>query len=421
MPPASSWSPAAVRHRSHRMASGISRARAALFRVAALCLWTALCPGSPALANCPFCPSLSPTLSEQAATRSVTALASWSSGVRPAGENQGSTTFELLQIGRGKDLGPKAGSSVTLAPFRGGQPGDLFLLWGDGTDVIDWAPPVEFSETAWHYLTQFPAREATTAVRLKYCLRFLEFPDDIIARDAYEELASARYEDIAALQPHLPGSRLLEIVADRTVPEQRLGLYGLLLGLSRAEGAAALLRQRIMQNPEDDAAFGLDGLLGGYLLLTGSDGLDLLEQQFLGEPPTTFARRLALLRAVEFFWTYETSRFARSRLIASVRQLLDDPATAERAVITLARWQDWTIRPRLMQLAFDKGFGTARDRRILRRAIVGYLLAAEQVEPADPELQAAAAQDLQLIRQRDPATWRAATRLLRPQPAEKSP
>src|SRR5690606_26025842 len=128
---------------------------------------------------------------------------------------------------------------------------------------IEWAAPVEFSETAWYYLTQFPALEATTAARLKYCLRFLEFPDSIIARDAYEELASAPYEDIAALQPHLPGSRLVEIVADTTVPEQRLGLYGLLLGLSRAEGAADLLRRRIMQHPEDDAAFGLDGLLGG--------------------------------------------------------------------------------------------------------------------------------------------------------------
>ena len=389
--------------------------RAARSTALACALLFSLLPQS--AAACPFCPNLSPTLGEQYTSKTAAALARWSSGIRPAGDDTGSTTLELLQISRGSNRGLKPGAAVTVTPFRGGTPGDLFLLWGEGNGAVEWLPPIEFSETAWHYLTQAPAAQSPSETRLRYFTRFLEFPDDIIAEDAYREFAASRFEDIQNIAEHLPAEKLQHIIDDETVPEQRLGLYGMLLGLCGNTQSAEHLRRRILQNPADDAALGLDGMIGGYLLLTGTAGLQLLEQQLLDSTASTFARRHALLRAIEFMWTYGGDRISRPRLQMAVRRLLDNPETAERAVITLARWQDWTIRPQLMQLAFNQSFGTSRDRRILRKAVIGYLLAAQRAadeqDPVDSELRNAALQDLAEIRRRDPATWRAAGRFLR--------
>ncbi len=99
------------------------------------------------------------------------------------------------------------GDRVTLARYRAGKKGDLFLLMGTKSgrgNGIDWGSPTEITESSFNYVAQAPTPEVPVSKRLTYFVRFLEFPDQLISNDAYAEFANAPYKDIEAVASKLP-------------------------------------------------------------------------------------------------------------------------------------------------------------------------------------------------------------------------
>ncbi len=388
--------------------------------VAFLMLLTApaLSTADNALFACPFCEAPSLTLSEQVQSADAAVLVQWVTGEPSDIEAgfPGSTEYEVVDIihdasGTLEKTGP-----ILERRYRAAQQGDLFLFLGVQTTTLEWMPPMEVTETGYQYVRQSPSREAATVDRLRYFARFLEYPDPLIAQDAWSEFANAPYEDIAPVARELDPEKIRGwVLSDETNP-MRLGLYGLLLGLCGSPDDAPAIREKILTRSET-LRLGIDGVMAGYLLLTGEEGLDLIVEEKLVNPDAPFSETYAAMQALRFMWTYAQDAIPKDQLVAAMRQMLDRPELADLIISDLARWEDWTVVDKLYEMYDSEGFSEPA----IKRAIIRYFLLAEHAGTAAvtegdsmPEYARKASQYLQIITETDPRTVENAKRYFNP-------
>ncbi len=329
---------------------------------------------TPVLTACPFCSAPSLTLTEQLSQSDVAVLAQWKEAEKGTLEKAGKTVFEVKEIVRQADKDKlKVGDQITINRHRPGKKGNLFLLLGTKGTEVDWGDPIEVTETSFHYISQAPAPEEKTSKRLKYFLKFLEYPDQMISNDAYAEFANAPYEDITPLSKEMPREKIRKWLLDPDTPVTRIGLYGLLLGLCGTGEDVSFMEKKINE-PTKEFRLGIDGVISGYLLLTGSDGLDKIDETKFVPKDVAFSETYAAMQALRFMWTYGDGRIGKERLRKSMRLLLDRPELTDLVVADLARWDDWSVLDRLMDM-----YGTGDyDIPSIKRAIVRYLLVASK-------------------------------------------
>ena len=382
-----------------------------------------------ALATCPFCPPAAPTLSEQAAGSDAVALVSFIASPKesPNEKTPASSTWKVVDVLKNFRGVLKKDGELKIPERLSGRPGDLFLLMGkaEGRDakVVTWDTPLAISEIGFQYLKQAPAPETPRHQRLKYFLRFLEYPDPLLADDAYYEFAGADYEDLVLIKDSFSPERIRKWINDPDTLAPRLGLYGLMLGLSRNEEDAELLKGKILDEA-DKTRLGIDGIIGGYLLLTGEEGMTLLENTKIKNPKAPVADVHAAMSAFRFLWDYGQGVVPKARLIAATRLLLDRLEVANLAIADLARWKDWSVMDKLMDV-YRKGDPTNPLGQIaIRRAVIRYMIAAtlDVPESADPENPPAhalkARKHLETLRLLDPKAVAQAERLMLPEPKE---
>jgi hypothetical protein len=326
--------------------------------------------------GCPFCSAPSQTLAEQVAQADGVCLVQFVKGEPAKDQDPGTSTYEVLQVVKSPKDSVKKGDHINLARYRAGKAGDLFLVMGTRAgkeNAIEWGSPTEITEPAFAYVAQAPAPEMPTAKRLKYFVRFLEFPDQLVANDAFGEFANAPYKDIAAVGSILPRDKIRGWLTRSETPQTRLGLYGMLLGLCGSDSDAKLLAEKIAPN-SDEFRIGLDGMISGYLLLTGNTGLDNIDDwkfKVHNGKKSAFSETYAAMMGLRFMWQYAGGKISNERLQQSMRILLDQPELADLVIADLARWKDWSVQERLMSL-YGKG-----DYNIpsIKRSIIRYMLA----------------------------------------------
>ncbi|MBL8852150.1 MAG: hypothetical protein JNG89_20930 [Planctomycetaceae bacterium] len=380
--------------------------------VVAAVLFAVAAPASAALVCCPFCEAPSLTLAEQLGQSDVSVLVQWVEAQSPDKDKgfAGSTTYEVVEVVRDVAQAYPAGTKVVLDRERAGQPGDLFILLGTKGANVEWASPLSVSETSYQYIKQAPSKETPVAERLKYYTRFLEYQDPMVSADAYSEFANAPYKDIAPIKDDFPRDDLRRWLTDANTPKTRLGLYGLMLGLCGTPEDAQLLRG-LIEEPTQEYRLGIDGIMAGYLLLTGEEGLALIEETKLRNSDAVFSETYAGMSSLRFLWTYAPERIPAERLRQSMRILLDRPDLADLVITDLARWEDWSIVDRLFQMYGQEEYGIPS----IKRNIVRYFLVAERAKgpsESDPQPQSAvrAHEYLAKIKETDPKTYEAAKR-----------
>jgi len=327
---------------------------------------------------CPFCTALKPTLAQQRAAARVTALVELEQAA--AG---GPATVKLHQAITGGDVLQKR-ERLTIPLDLSAEPGTLLVIFGRGDaegspEALDWHA-VAVDEVAYAYLARSPALEIAAAERLAYFARYLEHANPLVAEDAYLEFGHAPFDVVAESAELLPMDKVRRWLTDPAVPASRKGFYGLALGLARdaadREQNAALLREQIV-TPDDDFRSGFDGILGGYLLLSGVPGLELIEASYLADPKAAVGDVRHAMTALRFY--HECGRqIPTDRLSAAMRHLLARPEFAEAAIIDLARWQDWTAMDQIAGLYSSEAYAQPAT----RRAIVGYLTACPKDDAA---------------------------------------
>ena len=251
-------------------------------------------------------------------------------------------------------------------------------------ELISWDPYAPVSLEAIRYIRNAPGKSIPQVQRLPYYLGFLENPDPLLSIDAWAEFANATYEDVKAVKDQMPREQLRQWIADPTTTPERLGLYGMMLGLCGNADDAAFLEKQIGAVPptgRDDKKFfryGTDGLMGGYLLLTGEDGVAFLEQTRL-RPDVPADSVYAAVQAIQFVWSYESSLIPQSRLKSSMRRLLSNSDQRILTITNLARWQDWECWPELEQIFTNE----CADDRATQRAIVQFAEECRKATSAD--------------------------------------
>jgi hypothetical protein len=359
------------------------------------------------------------TLTEQRDEADVAVVAKWVSSREPDLSTgfPGESTFNVMDSLRDTLGTYGVGVQFSLQEPCEGSPGELFLIFGineraeparaecdesvRNDRLVNWSTPESLSDAGREYILHAPAKD-DTATRLEFFADFLEHADELIARDAFAELALAPFHQLRTLQHRPDAATLRGWIEDPDLDVTRLGLYGVLLGLVGGQGDAEYLKQRISE-PTTEFRLGIDGVIAGYLLLTGEAGLAVIDETKLKDPDGEFSETYAAMTALRFFWSETPGRIPDERLRESMRLLLNRSELADLAITDLARWKDWSVTDRLMELYDDSDY----DIPSIKRAIIRFYLVESHFE-TDPETgkrseyAVRSAQHLDNIRARDP-------------------
>ena len=381
---------------------------------------------SSAVSACPFCLAPMQTWAEMIAEAEVVVLAKLLVTHEGSQTEKPYALLEIVEIHKGHDVRP-AGKRVRMNEYLYGQAGDLFLLRGGlrdvatpkiietfATDELESSPPAirkvsatdtqdsvvspatsmtftwdradRVSIASYRYVTEAPDPKNEARERLKYFLPFLETEDALVAADSWGEFANASYEDIVANGKLFPADKLRTWIADEQTSPERLGLYGMMLGLCGSARDAAFLRQQIGLPTSEEIRFGIEGLMGGLLLLTGEDGLTFLEDSRLKNATASQFDCFAVVQALQFVWAYEPDLMEKQRLRSALYPMLDRAGLREIAIRDLARWQDWNTAPLLTKVYED----SRADDPGTTQAIVGFLFVClKSGQKDDPNVAAA--------------------------------
>lgn len=395
---------------------------------------------------CPFCnPNL--TLTERINEAHCCYAVEWVSGAAGNADRgeTGTTDVRVTHVFKNGEPLRQVGEIITLPDFSQGQPGEKSLLFGKlrieeqrggtATDAagspadeaviqevekLGWDGLVPVTDEVLTYVANRPPFEVKAPERLPYFLPFLEHPNETIAVDAYSEFGNAPYEAVKAVAARLPRAQMVRWVSQpdaSTGRIARIGFYGLALGLCGGPEEAAAL-EAVIRQPTSDFRLGIDGIMAGYLLLSGRPGLDVLKQHALA-PGMPASEIYALLQAVKFHWEFGDGRISRDDMRATLRPFVEHPQFADLVIIDLTRWEDLTLVDRLIELYSQAGF----DNLETQTAIARYYLAMAALDPAarspsDAAAIARAQGHLAALRSRDGELVDRAERLFRaPEPA----
>ena len=335
---------------------------------------------------CPFCDAPSLLMAERIQQCDHLLLAKWVGGTKPTDVRGGTSTFELIDVGFTKGDRFAKGQTIEMPQYIAGSETATYTLMGPEDRLEDWHSPAEVTAVGWEYLSKMPPTVTdpkAQSERLMYFVPYFEHADLMVANDAFAEFASAPYETIKPLKDRMPREKVMQWLANPKTQVTRIGFYGLMAGLCGKPEDAPILEKKIV-TLDGNFRLGIEGVMAGYILLRGEDGLKLLEDTKLRmtvaksadgqEIKLPFSEVYAVMQALRFMWTYEPNHLSKDRLKQSMRLFLDDPTMADLVITDLARWKDWSIQDRLMTMFDDDKFAIPS----IRRAIVKYLLYCSQ-------------------------------------------
>ncbi|HEV3023643.1 MAG TPA: HEAT repeat domain-containing protein, partial [Pirellulales bacterium] len=316
--------------------------------------------------SCPFCNAVTRTFSEEINDSHFAVLASLvERPVRPAdakgAENEAvDSTFEIVEVLKGSEsLGGLKRFDVL---YFGQQPiGAKFLVLGVDTRDPDakrkakakiaWAAPTALSDRGLEYVKALPTLADKGPARLAFFQEYLEDAEAILGTDAYDEFARAPYAEVKQLGPQMHHDRLLDWIKDPNVSPSRRRLYLTMLGVCGQADDVPVLEEMI-KSPDRQVRVALDAIIACYLILNGPEGLSLVEDLFFKDEEAEYIDTYSAITALRFLGQ-ESDAVSKDRLMEGLRHILDRPKLADLVIPDLARWHDWSVMDKLVELFKD--------------------------------------------------------------------
>jgi hypothetical protein len=362
---------------------------------------------------CPFCNAAQQTLSQEIASADGAVIAQLVKPMPTAVPGQTidpSTTsakFRIVEVLRGEEKLAGA-KELDVVYFGTDPPEKKFLITGLAAispDKIDWTTPVPLSDRGVEYVRKLPGVPQAGVERLVFFQDYLEDEDRLLAQDAYDEFARAPYAEVVALGPHMKRDHVLKWVNDPRVGPSNRRLYLTMLGVCgqpadipmlekllrfdyqlMKPGLAAAIGQACQVGPMVGAGLidesihaeerrtkeSLDALIACYLKLKGAEGLQLVNEVYLGNPSTEYKYLHAAIMALRFHGE-ETKVLPREKLLESMRLALDHKEFADQVIPDLTRWEDWEVMPRLVKMFKES---SADD--WIRQPVASYVIVASE-------------------------------------------
>lgn len=304
---------------------------------------------------CPFCSAVSLTFSEEIANAQVAVIAKLVEAAPrassdPAAANSlevAKAKFEILKVLKGeKDL---AGKRKVETVYFGDSPvGATFLIMGIDPPNLNWGTPIAISERGQDYVAKALELPKDGPDRLAFFQDYLEDKDEMLARDAYDEFAKMPYAGVIGIKDRMKHDKIVEWVKSAQIPVSRRRLYLTMLGICGTPADLPMLEEMI-KSKDRQTKGALDALVAAYLTLKGPDGMPLVEDLFLKNKDAEYTDTYATIMALRFHGT-EEKIIPRDRLLVGIRMMLDRPQLADLVIPDLARWEDWSVMDRLVEL-----------------------------------------------------------------------
>ena len=292
---------------------------------------------------CPFCSAVSQTLRQEMEAMDAVSIAKIVKGT----ETESDAEFEMVSVIRGDNL-MRIHQKSRMNYFGKAAEGTQFLVMGVDPPDLLWSSPLPVSEKAIEYVKTIVKLPQDPMKRIEFYYDYLEHSEALLARDAYDEFASAPYEDLKKLKPKLEREKLLEWIEDTSLPPDRKRLYLVLLGISGKAEDAKLL-ESLLRSEDPNKRAGLDAMIACYVTLLGDDGLKLIDELFLANKKSQYADTYAAIMALRFHGT-DGGIISKDRVLKSMQLILLRPELADLVIPDLARWEDWSQIDRLVEL-----------------------------------------------------------------------
>ena len=342
-------------------------------------------------AACPFCSAVSQTFSEEMASMDAVVVADLVELPPPAkaddtGKELPKAKFKVVRVVKGESF-IKPNQMIETIYFGNAQKGAPFLVMGVDPNNVMWSTPLKLSERSRDYIPQLLNLPKEGGKRLEFFQEYLEDADEMLARDAYDEFAKAPYANVQELKPKMQHEKLVSWVKNPDIPASRRRLYLTMLGVCGGPQDVAMLEEMLKSDDRKTKA-GLDALIACFLTLKGPEGMALIEDLYLKNSKAEYADTYAAIMAIRFHGS-ETEIIPKERLMAGLRHMLDRPQLADLVIPDLARWEDWDVMDKMVQL-----FKTADEKNSwVRVPVINYLRACpkpqakkyiEELEKIDP-------------------------------------
>jgi hypothetical protein len=304
---------------------------------------------------CPFCGSVQSTLAQDIKGSDVAVVAKLVAlPVRTEtkdGELNVATPmakFEIREVLKGADA--LAGAKLVEAPFFDDKPlGGEYLILGAQPPAVVWAPPYALTPRSRKYVSEIVKLPVSGTERLAYFENYFEDTEDLLKNDSYYEFALAPYPALQAMKSRMQHDKLVAWVRDPVVVVSHRRLYLTMLGVCGTPADVGML-ETLLRSDDPKFKTGLDATVACYLTLKHADGLPLIEDLFLRKKQEEFTDIFSVVMALRFLGQEEHGPIPRERLVQSMRLVLDHPRLADQAIMDLARWKDWTVMDRLVNL-----------------------------------------------------------------------
>ena len=346
--------------------------------------------GTSNAAICPFCSAVSLTFSEQMNANDIAVVAKLVEVPVPNPDPDADfpkATFEIMKILKGEKF-VKSGMTFKTQLVGVYPEGQKFLIMGIDPPRVAWTTPMKASDRVFDYLATIQKLPEKGPERLIFFQDYFEDEEPVLAFDAYDEYARAPYEDLIGMKDQMKREQLIEWIKSPKTSVNRRRLYFTMLGVCGTQDDIPLLEELISSDSRKKRA-GLDALIACYLNLKKADGVQLIEDRFLKNQEADYVDTLAAVSALRFQGT-EVDFIPKKRIVAAVRHLLDRPKMADMIIPDLARWEDWSVMDKLVQMFKDAD----ADSNWLRVPVITYLRACpkqeaktyiEELRKIDPE------------------------------------
>ncbi|MEO8270174.1 MAG: hypothetical protein ABI557_10650, partial [Aureliella sp.] len=249
------------------------------------------------LLACPFCSAVSQTLSEEMTAMDTAAIARIVAG----SETDSDAEFEIVSVLRGDKL-IRPEQKIRVNYFGKSKPEQQFLLMGVDPPDLLWSSPLPVSATAIGYIDSLTKLPKERLERLAFFLPYLEHPEAMLARDAYDEFAKTPYAELKSLKSQFDHAKLLEWIQNTSLPPDRRRMYLVMLGICGQPDDAKLL-ETLLRSEDENQRGGLDAMIACYLTLRGAEGLPLIDELFLNNKKSQYADTYAAIMALRFHGT----------------------------------------------------------------------------------------------------------------------
>ncbi len=292
---------------------------------------------------CPFCAKMTRTMTDEIRDSDGVVYGSLE---RISAESAGLTVEKVI---RTPAWPMPAEIPVRLAASARGIKRVVFLSRRDERWVVNRLDSM--SAEGAEYLAQiWLKRQQPATDRLAFFFARLDSSDGRIATDAYAEFAKASYRSTRQASKNYDPERIRRWIDDPRAAPERVGLYGLLLGLAgRAKDAAFLVSA--VDSPTGVQINGLDGLLAGLYLIDPRQGRERITR-FLVSKESSSLQRSSALSTLRFVLA-DVPPTNSVEWLREIEPALDDAEIAGPLVDEYRKAEVWDAGERILPL-FEK-------------------------------------------------------------------